>query len=32
MTESLKGNLVELPKRTERLHGWLDTHVGLGMN
>jgi len=29
MTESLKGNLVELPKRTERLHALLDVHVGL---
>lgn len=29
-TESLKiGNLTELPKRTEALHGLLDTHVGL---
>lgn len=29
-TESLKdGNLQELPKRTEALHGLLDTHVGL---
>jgi len=28
-TEVLKGNLVELPKRTERLHGLLDSHVGL---
>jgi hypothetical protein len=29
-TESLKdGNLSELPKRTEALHGLLDTHVGL---
>ena len=29
-TESLKdGNLIELPKRTEALHGLLDTHVGL---
>jgi hypothetical protein len=32
-TESLKdGNLAELPKRTEALHGLLDTHVGLGLN
>jgi hypothetical protein len=23
------GNLAELPKRTEALHGLLDTHVGL---
>lgn len=31
-TESLKdGNLAELPKRTEALHGLLDTHVGLGL-
>ena len=29
-TESLKdGNLAELPKRTEALHGLLDTQVGL---
>lgn len=29
-TESLKsGNLAELPKRTEALHGLMDTHVGL---
>lgn len=29
-TESLKdGNLAELPKRTQALHGLLDTHVGL---
>ena len=28
-TESLKGNLPELPKRTEALHGLLDVHVGL---
>ena len=29
-TESLKeGNLAELPKRTEALHGLLDIHVGL---
>jgi hypothetical protein len=29
-TESLKdGNLAELPKRTEALHGLLNTHVGL---
>ncbi|MDZ4405940.1 DUF932 domain-containing protein [Prosthecobacter sp.] len=29
-TESLKdGNLAKLPKRTEALHGLLDTHVGL---
>ena len=29
-TEALKGNLGELPKRTEALHGLLDMHVGLG--
>ena len=29
MTEALKGNLIELPNRTERLHGLLDSHVGL---
>ena len=28
-TETLKGNLTELPKRTEALHGLLDHHVGL---
>ena len=29
-TESLKdGNLAELPKRTEALHGLLDMYVGL---
>ena len=28
-TQALKGNLVELPRRTEALHGLLDTHVGL---
>ncbi len=28
-TEALKGNLVELPKRTEALHGLFDSHVGL---
>jgi len=28
-TEALKGNLVELPRRTEALHGLLDNHVGL---
>ena len=27
-TEALKGNLIELPRRTEALHGLLDTHVG----
>ena len=29
-TEALKGNLIELPRRTEALHGLLDSHVGLG--
>ena len=28
-TAALKGNLVELPRRTEALHGLLDTHVRL---
>lgn len=28
-TETLKGNLNELPRRTEALHGLLDNHVGL---
>lgn len=28
-TEGLKGNLLELPKRTEALHGLLDSYVGL---
>lgn len=28
-TEALKGNLVELPRRTEALHGLLDSYVGL---
>ncbi len=28
-TEVLKGNLAELPRRTERLHGLLDSEVGL---
>ncbi len=28
-TEALKGNLNELPRRTEALHGLLDNHVGL---
>lgn len=28
-TESLKGNLAELPRRTEALHGLLDNFVGL---
>jgi hypothetical protein len=33
VAESLKdGDLAELPKRTEALHGLLDTHVGLGLN
>lgn len=27
-TEALKGNLIELPRRTEALHGLLDHHVG----
>ena len=31
-TEALKGNLNELPKRTEALHGLLDTHVGLDVS
>jgi len=32
-TESLKeGSLAELPKRTEALHGLMDTYVGLGLN
>jgi len=31
-TEALKGNLIELPRRTEALHGLLDTHVGLHSN
>jgi hypothetical protein len=32
-TEALKdGNLAELPKRTEALHGLLDVAVGLGLN
>ncbi len=30
-TEVLKGNLVELPKRTEVLHGLFDAQVGLPM-
>lgn len=30
-TEALKGNLVELPHRTEALHGLLDSHVGLAL-
>ena len=30
-TEALKGNLIELPRRTEALHGLLDIHVGLGI-
>ncbi len=28
-TETLKGNLTDLPRRTEALHGLLDHHVGL---
>ncbi len=28
-TETLKGNLIELPRPTEALHGLLDNHVGL---
>lgn len=28
-TEVLKGNLLELPRRTTALHGLFDTHVGL---
>ncbi len=28
-TEALKGNLIELPRRTEALHGLLDSHVGM---
>jgi hypothetical protein len=28
-TEALKGNLIELPRRTEALHGLLDSFVGL---
>jgi len=27
--EALKGNLIELPRRTEALHGLLDVAVGL---
>ena len=27
--EALNGNLIELPRRTEALHGLLDSHVGL---
>jgi hypothetical protein len=31
-TEALKeGNLAELPKRTEALHGLLDNQVGLAL-
>ena len=30
-TEALKGNLAELPRRTERLHGLLDSEVGLAL-
>ncbi|MEO6848396.1 MAG: DUF932 domain-containing protein [Chthoniobacterales bacterium] len=28
-TETLKGNLIELPKRTQRLHGLLDNYCGI---
>ncbi len=31
-SESLKGNLPELPKRTEALHGLLDIHTGLALS
>jgi hypothetical protein len=31
-TEVLKGNLTELPRRTERLHGLLDSEVGWWAN
>ncbi len=31
-TETLKGNLPELPRRTERLHGLLDSEVGWWAN
>lgn len=32
-SEALKdGNLQELPKKTQALHGLLDTHVGLGLS
>ena len=31
-TEVLKGNLAELPRRTERLHGLLDSEVGCWAN
>jgi hypothetical protein len=31
-TEVLKGNLAELPRRTERLHGLLDSEVGWWAN
>ena len=30
-TEALKGNLIELPRRTEALHGLFDNHVGLAL-
>ncbi len=30
-TDALKGNLNELPRRTEALHGLLDHHVGLAL-
>jgi len=29
VTEALKGNLIELTRRTQALHGLLDFHVGL---
>ena len=28
-TDALKSNIIELPRRTEALHGLLDTNVGL---
>jgi hypothetical protein len=31
-TEALKGNLAELPRRTQRLHGLLDSEVGWWAN
>ena len=31
-TEVLKGNLAELPRRTERLHGLLDSEIGWWAN
>jgi len=30
-TKALKGNLIELPRCTEALHGLLDNHVGLAL-